>query len=166
MKIRAVSLPQLILRAKRWSASPLSYRSYSLLLNIICTSLLLSIYISLLFPPSLLIFSSSLSLSCTLTLIYAHKITLFHTDPLPSIRTQFVDTRQVFKDYFGELEEESIRDNFVVVYELLDETMDFGYPQTCESRILREWVCKSSCCTSMIYLICSLEENRQAIGRQ
>lgn len=46
----------------------------------------------------------------------------------------------MFKDYFGELEEESIRDNFVVVYELLDETMDFGYPQTCESRILREWV--------------------------
>ncbi len=46
---------------------------------------------------------------------------------------------QVFKDYFGELEEESIRDNFVVVYELLDETMDFGYPQTCESRILREY---------------------------
>jgi hypothetical protein len=25
-----------------------------------------------------------------------------------------------------------------VVYELLDETMDFGYPQTCESKILRE----------------------------
>ncbi len=45
---------------------------------------------------------------------------------------------QVFKDYFGEMEEESIRDNFVVVYELLDETMDFGYPQTCESKILRE----------------------------
>lgn len=44
----------------------------------------------------------------------------------------------VFKDYFGEIEEESIRDNFVVVYELLDETMDFGYPQTCESKILRE----------------------------
>jgi len=50
----------------------------------------------------------------------------------------------VFKDYFGELEEESIRDNFVVVYELLDETMDFGYPQTCESRILREVVTQES----------------------
>lgn len=49
----------------------------------------------------------------------------------------------VFKDYFGELEEESIRDNFVVVYELLDETMDFGYPQTCESKILREVVTQS-----------------------
>jgi AP-1 complex subunit mu len=46
----------------------------------------------------------------------------------------------VFKDYFGELEEESIRDNFVVVYELMDETMDFGYPQSCESKILREVV--------------------------
>ena len=51
---------------------------------------------------------------------------------------------QVFKDYFGELEEESIRDNFVVVYELMDETMDFGYPQTCESRILREVVTQES----------------------
>jgi hypothetical protein len=27
------------------------------------------------------------------------------------------------------LEEESIRDNFVIIYELLDETNDFGYPQ-------------------------------------
>eukprot|EP01036_Dinobryon_divergens_P033678 gene33678-43527_t len=50
----------------------------------------------------------------------------------------------VFKDYFGELEEESIRDNFVVVYELMDETMDFGYPQTCESKILREVVTQES----------------------
>jgi AP-1 complex subunit mu len=50
----------------------------------------------------------------------------------------------VFKDYFGELEEESIRDNFVVVYELLDETMDFGYPQSCESKILREVVLQES----------------------
>jgi AP-1 complex subunit mu len=53
---------------------------------------------------------------------------------------------QVFKDYFGELEEESIRDNFVVVYELLDETMDFGYPQTCESKILREYVALHGAC--------------------
>jgi AP-1 complex subunit mu len=50
----------------------------------------------------------------------------------------------LFKDYFGELEEESIRDNFVVVYELLDETMDNGYPQTCESKILREVITQES----------------------
>lgn len=45
---------------------------------------------------------------------------------------------QVFKDYFRELEEESIRDNFVIVYELLDEMMDFGYPQITESQLLQE----------------------------
>ena len=45
---------------------------------------------------------------------------------------------QVFREYFKELEEESIRDNFVLLYELLDEVMDFGYPQTTESKILKE----------------------------
>ena len=47
---------------------------------------------------------------------------------------------EVFKDYFKELEEESIRDNFVITYELMDEMMDFGYPQISESKILREYI--------------------------
>lgn len=46
----------------------------------------------------------------------------------------------VFKEYFGTLEEESIRDNFVVIYELLDEVMDFGYPQVTDSKILKEFI--------------------------
>uniref|UniRef100_A0A0E0DUC2 MHD domain-containing protein n=1 Tax=Oryza meridionalis TaxID=40149 RepID=A0A0E0DUC2_9ORYZ len=46
----------------------------------------------------------------------------------------------VFKHYFEELEEESLRDNFVVVYELLDEMMDFGYPQYTEAMILSEFI--------------------------
>lgn len=46
----------------------------------------------------------------------------------------------MFKEYFKELEEESIRDNFVIVYELMDEVMDFGFPQTTDSKILQEWV--------------------------
>lgn len=46
----------------------------------------------------------------------------------------------VFKHYFDELEEESVRDNFVVVYELLDEVMDYGYPQFTEARILAEYI--------------------------
>lgn len=36
----------------------------------------------------------------------------------------------VLESYFKDVQEESIRDNFVVVYELLDEMMDNGYPQT------------------------------------
>jgi len=51
---------------------------------------------------------------------------------------------QVFTEYFKELEEESIRDNFVLIYELLDELMDFGYPQTTETKILQEYITQVS----------------------
>jgi len=47
---------------------------------------------------------------------------------------------QVLRNYFHELEEESIKDNFVVIYELLDEMMDFGYPQATDAKILKECV--------------------------
>ncbi|KAI4270092.1 MAG: hypothetical protein LQ337_006899 [Flavoplaca oasis] len=50
----------------------------------------------------------------------------------------------VFTEYFKTLEEESIRDNFVIIYELLDEMMDFGYPQTTESKILQEYITQES----------------------
>jgi AP-1 complex subunit mu len=33
---------------------------------------------------------------------------------------------ETFVCYFKDLEEESVRDNFVVIYELLDEMLDFG----------------------------------------
>ncbi|CAI4210514.1 unnamed protein product [Parascedosporium putredinis] len=51
---------------------------------------------------------------------------------------------EVFTEYFKMLEEESIRDNFVIIYELLDEMMDFGYPQTTESKILQEYITQES----------------------
>lgn len=47
---------------------------------------------------------------------------------------------QVFQDYFKRVDEESIRDNFVIIYELLDEMMDFGFPQFTESKILRSYI--------------------------
>ena len=47
---------------------------------------------------------------------------------------------EVLEDYFTELVEESIRDNFVITYELLDEMMDFGYPQFTEPKILKEYI--------------------------
>uniref|UniRef100_A0A6T8L757 MHD domain-containing protein n=1 Tax=Hemiselmis andersenii TaxID=464988 RepID=A0A6T8L757_HEMAN len=50
----------------------------------------------------------------------------------------------VLKDYFRELEEESIRDNFVVTYELLDEMMDWGYPQITDQKILSEYIMQES----------------------
>lgn len=47
---------------------------------------------------------------------------------------------EILRDYFGSLEEESIRDNFVLVYELLDEVMDHGYPQVAEAKVLKEYI--------------------------
>lgn len=46
----------------------------------------------------------------------------------------------IFKDYFGIVDEESIRANFVCIYELLDETMDHGVPQSLDSVILRSFI--------------------------
>ena len=43
-------------------------------------------------------------------------------------------------EYFNQLEEESIRDNFVLIYELLDEIIDHGYPQTTETKVLKEYI--------------------------
>ncbi|XP_068493330.1 AP-3 complex subunit mu-like isoform X2 [Phaseolus vulgaris] len=44
----------------------------------------------------------------------------------------------VLNDYFGTLNEDIIKDNFVIVYELLDEMIDNGFPLTTEPSSLRE----------------------------
>ncbi|XP_022848821.1 AP-4 complex subunit mu-like [Olea europaea var. sylvestris] len=47
---------------------------------------------------------------------------------------------RVIKDYLGVLSEESLRKNFVLVYELLDEVMDFGYVQTTSTEVLKSYI--------------------------
>ncbi|GMY06975.1 AP-4 complex subunit mu isoform X1 [Fagus crenata] len=47
---------------------------------------------------------------------------------------------RVVKDYLGILNEESLRKNFVLVYELLDEVIDFGYVQTTSTEMLKSYV--------------------------
>ncbi|GAM27654.1 hypothetical protein SAMD00019534_108300 [Acytostelium subglobosum LB1] len=44
---------------------------------------------------------------------------------------------EIFKSYFDVVNEESVRNNFVLVYELLDEILDFGYPQNCSFDALK-----------------------------
>ncbi|CCH40900.1 AP-1 complex subunit mu [Wickerhamomyces ciferrii] len=61
----------------------------------------------------------------------------------------------VLTDYFKELEEESIRDNFVIIYELLDEMMDFGFPQITETKMLKEYITQKSF---------ALERTKQSFG--
>lgn len=47
---------------------------------------------------------------------------------------------KVFKDYCGVLTEESIRKNFTLIYELLDEVMDYGFPQGTTTESLKAHV--------------------------
>lgn len=47
---------------------------------------------------------------------------------------------KVCKDYCGVLTEESIRKNFILIYELLDEMLDYGYPQITSTEMLKSCV--------------------------
>jgi hypothetical protein len=56
----------------------------------------------------------------------------------PLLRAQLID---LFRSYFeGALNENSIKRNFVLMYELLDEVMDFGFPQVTEPSVLKNFI--------------------------
>lgn len=44
------------------------------------------------------------------------------------------------KSYFGKFDEEAVKSNFVLIYELLDEILDFGYPQNSETDALKLYI--------------------------
>eukprot|EP00897_Mesotaenium_endlicherianum_P003079 jgi/Mesen1/279/ME1152907C09508 len=51
------------------------------------------------------------------------------------------ETINLLKSYFGgAFDEDAIRNNFVLIYELLDEIMDFGYPQNLSPEILKLYI--------------------------
>mmetsp|Transcript_25898 Transcript_25898/g.46918 ORF Transcript_25898/g.46918 Transcript_25898/m.46918 type:complete len:427 (-) Transcript_25898:398-1678(-) len=48
---------------------------------------------------------------------------------------------KILKAYLGEdFDENSMRNNMTLIYELMDETMDFGYPQNCAVDVLRLYI--------------------------
>ncbi|KAF4551031.1 AP-2 complex subunit mu-like protein [Elsinoe fawcettii] len=44
------------------------------------------------------------------------------------------------KSYFGKFDEEAVKNNFVLIYELLDEILDFGYPQNTDTDMLKQYI--------------------------
>mmetsp|Transcript_4235 Transcript_4235/g.14729 ORF Transcript_4235/g.14729 Transcript_4235/m.14729 type:complete len:445 (-) Transcript_4235:103-1437(-) len=50
------------------------------------------------------------------------------------------DLVKLFKSYFNTFDEDSLRNNFVLIYELLDEIMDFGFPQIMTSDLLKTYI--------------------------
>mmetsp|Transcript_50481 Transcript_50481/g.141289 ORF Transcript_50481/g.141289 Transcript_50481/m.141289 type:complete len:430 (-) Transcript_50481:111-1400(-) len=48
---------------------------------------------------------------------------------------------EIFKAYFGGVfDENQVRLNFVLIYELLDEIIDYGYPQILEADVLKRYI--------------------------
>ncbi|XP_047962882.1 AP-4 complex subunit mu isoform X2 [Salvia hispanica] len=63
------------------------------------------------------------------------------TNLAPSLALELLQRiARAIKDYLGVLNEESMRKNFVLVYELLDEVIDFGYVQTTSTEVLKSYV--------------------------
>ncbi len=68
------------------------------------------------------------------------------SNPNAALLTQFLYQLVVLcKAYFsGNFDENQIRDNFVLIYELLDEVMDYGYPQITDPDLLKEYITQGS----------------------
>ncbi|SCU88940.1 LADA_0E12860g1_1 [Lachancea dasiensis] len=73
-----------------------------------------------------------LTMSCSLSLNVAQVFSFLY---------KLVD---VLAEYVKTVQEESIRDNFVIIYELLDEMLDFGVPQITETKMLKQYITQKS----------------------
>jgi AP-3 complex subunit mu len=51
---------------------------------------------------------------------------------------------EIFEEYFGNVEESTVKDNFAMVYQLLEEMMDYGYPLTTEPNALKAMIAPAS----------------------
>ena len=57
----------------------------------------------------------------------------------------FMDSvERLLQNYFGSLEVESVKDNLILIYELLDEVADNGRPQITETKLLKNYITSSA----------------------
>ncbi len=63
------------------------------------------------------------------------------TETAPLLVLEFLHRMvDIFEEYFTVITENSLKDNFTTLYQLLDEMIDGGFPCTTESNILKEMV--------------------------
>mmetsp|Transcript_56464 Transcript_56464/g.115551 ORF Transcript_56464/g.115551 Transcript_56464/m.115551 type:complete len:421 (-) Transcript_56464:297-1559(-) len=68
-------------------------------------------------------------------------IAVLNREVTPLLVTEFLHrVVDVFRDYFNEVSEESIKENFITVYQLMDEMMDNGIPMTTEPNVLKTMI--------------------------
>ncbi|EEF49990.1 AP-3 complex subunit mu [Ricinus communis] len=65
----------------------------------------------------------------------------------------------ILSDYLEGLNEDLIKDNFVIVYELLDEMIDNGFPLTTEPNILREMIAPPNIVSKMLSVVTGNSSN-------
>lgn len=65
----------------------------------------------------------------------------------------------VLSDYLGGVNEDLIKDNFVIVYELLDEMIDNGFPLTTELNILREMIAAPNIVNKVLSVVTGSSSN-------
>ncbi|KAL5981601.1 hypothetical protein ACLOJK_015664 [Asimina triloba] len=65
----------------------------------------------------------------------------------------------VLSDYLGGLNEDLIKDNFVIVYELLDEMTDNGFPLTTEPNVLREMIAPPNLVSKVLSVMTGISSN-------
>ncbi|CAJ2631756.1 AP-3 complex subunit mu isoform X2 [Trifolium pratense] len=65
----------------------------------------------------------------------------------------------VINGYLGGLNEDSIKDNFVIVYELLDEMIDNGFPLTTEPNILQEMIAPPNIVSKVLSVVTGNSSN-------
>ncbi|KAJ9537059.1 hypothetical protein OSB04_029792 [Centaurea solstitialis] len=86
----------------------------------------------------------SLSLSILYLSIYINVYIVIVVSSNANVACAFkfvVEAVALFKSYFGgAFDEDAIRNNFVLIYELLDEIMDFGYPQNLSPEMLKLYI--------------------------
>ncbi|XP_037541267.1 AP-3 complex subunit mu-1 [Nematolebias whitei] len=68
-------------------------------------------------------------------------LSVVQTEVPPLFVVEFLHrVADTFQDYFGECSESVISDNVVIVYELLEEMLDNGFPLATESNVLKEMI--------------------------
>ncbi|KAL1329362.1 hypothetical protein HN51_046480 [Arachis hypogaea] len=65
----------------------------------------------------------------------------------------------VLNDYLGGLNEDLIKDNFIIVYELLDEMIDNGFPLTTELNILQEMIAPPNIVSKVLSVVTGTSSN-------
>ncbi|THG99671.1 hypothetical protein EW026_g2729 [Hermanssonia centrifuga] len=70
----------------------------------------------------------------------------------------------IAKSYFGKVDEEAVKNNFVLIYELIDEINDFGYPQNSEIDTLKTYITTESIMSSAAAVEESSKITTQATG--